>query len=100
MIDGINNAHGITPQADKTLKKQGQAAQKDSASIFSYKGSEKVTGTVTGTGTVNIPHTSQVWENGILVSESEGTTPKRVEVDYGRIDTAALEGGEKKLLDE
>ncbi len=98
MIDGINNAHGITPQADKTVKKQGQAAQKDSASIFSYKGSGEVTGTVTGS--VNIPHTSQVWENGILVSESEGTTPKRVEVDYGRIDTAALEGGEKKLLDE
>lgn len=98
MFDGINNAHGITPQSGKTVKKQEQVAPKDTASIFSNKGSGEISGSATGS--VNIPYTSQVWENGILVSEIEGTTLKPVEVDLGRIGTAALEGGAKKLLDE
>lgn len=112
MVDGINNAHGITPQSGKTVKKQEQTAQKDSASIFSHKGS--ISGEVSGNarGFINIPVTSQVWENGILVSEIEGTVEYsgttnvngvvsgESDIELGRIGQAALEGGLKGALDE
>ena len=38
MVDGINRAGGVMPQSGKTVKKQEQAAPKDSTSIFSNKG--------------------------------------------------------------
>lgn len=66
-----------------------------------YSGSGSLTGTFKGSETAHgivVHNKSQVWENGILISEI--TTSKPVEADYGRIDTAALEGGAKKLLDE
>lgn len=122
MIDGINNAHGITPQSGKTVKKQEKTAQKDSASIFNNNGKEKIDYNRLGqdalNGGFNVPLQVTGWvsvedtirEQGPLEYSGdnafsptlEGSIGNKnpIKLDYNRIGQAALEGGLKGALDE
>lgn len=122
MVDGINRAGGVMPQSGKTVKKQEQAAPKDSTSIFSNKGKtddHMHSTNVVFEGPVKVTDWVAIGENGDIIrdpnsrsQEITGTEPfpvleGRIEgtnplegIDFGRIGKAALDGAIRAALDK
>lgn len=93
MVDRINNAGCIAPQADKTVKKHEQAAQKDSASIFNNK---KIEGLASNDATDYFDYHADMTQLNAVI---EGRTNQTEKLDFNHIGQKTLEGGLRQALD-